>query len=273
MGICIYSIVFGPETLSLEFVMVLVSSAHFQAVQIEVLYTVALILTQLCWLYQAHAYGEHMPGPSPRREGNDEGGPWFSPIDLEFPSLLSMGISITPPRVGDTYDQCDMVYLNSGIPHQRLPRTLPRTNDSPFSQRMWCIVGLRIPSLAIGSTVLESSGHHDYVGVSAKPINLSLYSIMTSLSFQGHACGYMHMSVHACRLLVHMHTSLYMHVDYSYTCTRLYMHVDSLYPCTRLYMHVDYLYPCTCLYMHVDYLYVCSTSMWSTYMYYYLTCV
>ena len=35
-----------------------------------------------------HAYGEHMPGPSPRREGNDEGGPWCSPIDLEFPSLL-----------------------------------------------------------------------------------------------------------------------------------------------------------------------------------------
>ena len=48
MGVCIImiimlqSIVFGPETLSLVFVMVL---CHFQAIEIEVLYTVALILT------------------------------------------------------------------------------------------------------------------------------------------------------------------------------------------------------------------------------------
>ena len=147
-----------------------------------------------------------MPGPSPRREGNDEGGPWFSPIDLEFSSLLSMGISITPPRVGNTHDQWDIVYLNSGIPHQRLPRTLPRTNGSPFFPKDVVHCGT-LNSLPC--TVLESSGHHDYVRVSAKPINLSLYPIMTSLSFQGHACGYLHMSVHACRLFVPMHMSVH----------------------------------------------------------------
>ena len=58
MGVCIYSIVFGPETLSLEFVMVL-------CLRPGSVYSGPYLDSQLSWLYQVHAYGEHnvMPGP------------------------------------------------------------------------------------------------------------------------------------------------------------------------------------------------------------------
>ena len=84
--------------------------------------------SQLSWLYQVMLMVNTCQDHHQGEKGMMRVAPGF-PL-LTF--IAEHGYFHNTPRVGNTHDQWDIVYLNSGIRHQRLPRTLPWTNGSPF---------------------------------------------------------------------------------------------------------------------------------------------